>query len=68
MHFLWWALVGLIAGWAAGHIMRGSGYGARMDIALGIAGSLLGGFSCDRWAMPAEVACSTASSWQSRAL
>jgi uncharacterized membrane protein YeaQ/YmgE (transglycosylase-associated protein family) len=44
MHILWWAVVGLIAGWATGHIMRGSGYGALMDIALGIAGSLMGGF------------------------
>ena len=44
MHILWWAVVGLIAGWATGHIMRGSGYGAVVDIALGIAGSLMGGF------------------------
>jgi len=37
-------LVGLIAGWAAGKIMRGSGYGALMDILLGIAGSIIGRF------------------------
>jgi uncharacterized membrane protein YeaQ/YmgE (transglycosylase-associated protein family) len=36
MHVLWWIIVGLIAGWATGKIMRGSGYGALMDIVIGI--------------------------------
>ena len=44
MHFLWWIIVGLIAGWATGKIMRGSGYGAFMDIVIGIVGALLGGW------------------------
>ncbi len=44
MHILWWALIGLIAGWATGQIMRGYGYGVLTDIALGITGSLLGAF------------------------
>jgi uncharacterized membrane protein YeaQ/YmgE (transglycosylase-associated protein family) len=44
MHILWWILVGLVAGWATGLIMRGYGYGALTDIALGITGSLLGAF------------------------
>src|SRR5438132_1034863 len=35
---LWVVLVGLIAGWATGKIMKGSGYGPLMDIALGIVG------------------------------
>lgn len=39
-----WILIGLIAGWAAGKIMKGSGYGAVMDIILGIIGALVGGF------------------------
>ena len=37
-------LLGLIAGWATGNILKGSGYGVLMDIALGIAGSFMGGF------------------------
>ncbi|HEY1401586.1 MAG TPA: GlsB/YeaQ/YmgE family stress response membrane protein [Terriglobales bacterium] len=41
---LWVILVGLIAGWAAGKIMKGSGYGALTDIALGIVGAVIGGF------------------------
>ena len=44
MHILWWIVVGLVAGWATGKIMRGSGYGVLMDIVLGIAGALIGGF------------------------
>ena len=37
-------LVGLVAGWAAGRIMRGGGYGAPVDILLGIAGAIVGGW------------------------
>jgi uncharacterized membrane protein YeaQ/YmgE (transglycosylase-associated protein family) len=44
MHFLWWIIVGLIAGWATGKIMRGSGYGPVVDIIVGIAGAILGGW------------------------
>ncbi len=44
MHFLWWILVGLIAGWAAGKIMKGSGYGTLGDIILGIVGAVVGGW------------------------
>jgi uncharacterized membrane protein YeaQ/YmgE (transglycosylase-associated protein family) len=41
---IWWIIVGLIAGWITGKIMKGSGYGAFMDIILGIVGAILGGF------------------------
>lgn len=44
MHVLWWIIVGLIAGWATGKIMRGSGYGALMDIVVGIIGAVIGGW------------------------
>jgi uncharacterized membrane protein YeaQ/YmgE (transglycosylase-associated protein family) len=43
MHFLWWIIVGLIAGWATGKIMRGAGYGPLMDIVIGIIGAVIGG-------------------------
>ena len=39
-----WIVVGLIAGWAAGQVMKGSGYGLVGDIVVGIIGALLGGF------------------------
>ncbi len=44
MFILWWIIVGLIAGWATGKIMKGSGYGVLMDILIGIAGAIIGGF------------------------
>ncbi|MFZ0997980.1 MAG: GlsB/YeaQ/YmgE family stress response membrane protein [Candidatus Sulfotelmatobacter sp.] len=43
-NFVWWIIVGLIAGWAAGKIMKGGGYGAVMDIVLGIVGAVVGGW------------------------
>ena len=44
MVFFWWIVVGLIAGWITGKIMRGGGYGFFVDIILGIAGAFVGGF------------------------
>jgi len=44
MSLIWWIIVGLIAGWAAGKIMKGGGYGAVMDIVLGIVGAIVGGW------------------------
>jgi uncharacterized membrane protein YeaQ/YmgE (transglycosylase-associated protein family) len=43
-NLIWWVVVGLIAGWAAGKIMKGGGYGAAMDIVLGIVGAVVGGW------------------------
>ncbi len=42
--FAMWVLVGLLAGWLAGFVMKGGGYGLIGDIALGLVGSLLGGW------------------------
>jgi len=44
MWLIWVVLIGLIAGWAAGKIMKGSGYGPLMDIVLGILGGVIGGW------------------------
>ena len=41
---IWWIIVGLIAGWAAGKIMKGGGYGVLADIVLGILGAIVGGW------------------------
>lgn len=43
-NLIWWLLVGLIAGWAAGKIMKGGGYGTLVDIILGIVGAVVGGW------------------------
>jgi uncharacterized membrane protein YeaQ/YmgE (transglycosylase-associated protein family) len=39
-----WLVVGLIAGWLAGLMMKGSGYGVLGDIVVGLIGSCAGGF------------------------
>ena len=39
---VWAVLIGLIAGWLAGRVMKGRGYGPLMDIVLGIAGGIIG--------------------------
>lgn len=44
MSFLWFILIGLIAGWLAGQVMKGGGYGVLGDIIVGILGALLGGW------------------------
>jgi uncharacterized membrane protein YeaQ/YmgE (transglycosylase-associated protein family) len=44
MYLLWQIVIGIVAGWLAGKLMRGRGYGVLMDLLLGIVGSMLGGF------------------------
>ncbi len=44
MGLLAWIIVGLIAGWLAGAVMRGGGYGLVGDIIIGIVGAIIGGF------------------------
>lgn len=44
MGILAWIIVGLIAGWLAGKVMKGGGYGVLVDIVLGILGGILGGW------------------------
>jgi len=44
---LWYILIGLIAGFLAGQIMRGRGFGILGNIIIGIVGALLGGFLFD---------------------
>ena len=39
-----WIVVGLIAGWATGKLMQGSGYGVIMDLVVGMVGAVFGGF------------------------
>ena len=41
---VWFLLVGGIAGFRAGKIMRGHGYGPIGDVILGIFGGIVGGF------------------------
>lgn len=44
MNLVWFLLVGLIAGWLAGVLVRGRGYGVIADIIIGVLGAMVGGF------------------------
>jgi uncharacterized membrane protein YeaQ/YmgE (transglycosylase-associated protein family) len=44
MEFVWFILIGLVAGWLAGVIMKGGGFGVVGDIVVGIVGALIGGW------------------------
>ena len=44
MAFITWIVVGLVAGWLAGQLMKGGGYGVVVDIILGILGGIVGGW------------------------
>ncbi len=44
MAFIVWIITGLIAGWLAGQVMRGSGYGLIGDLILGLVGGVVGGW------------------------
>lgn len=37
-------IVGIIAGWLAGQVMRGGGYGLLIDLLLGLVGGVIGGW------------------------
>jgi len=39
-----WIIVGLIAGWLAGTVSRGRGFGCLADIIIGMVGAILGGW------------------------
>jgi uncharacterized membrane protein YeaQ/YmgE (transglycosylase-associated protein family) len=39
-----WVVVGLLAGWLAGIVMKGGGYGLVGDLVLGLVGSVVGGW------------------------
>jgi uncharacterized membrane protein YeaQ/YmgE (transglycosylase-associated protein family) len=44
MYLVWQIVIGIVAGFLAGKIMRGRGFGILIDLLLGIVGSVLGGF------------------------
>ena len=44
MNFLYFAIIGIIAGWLAGQIMKGRGFGLIGNLFVGILGAILGGW------------------------
>jgi uncharacterized membrane protein YeaQ/YmgE (transglycosylase-associated protein family) len=41
---IWFLLIGLIAGWLAGKVIRGGGYGVVGDMIVGVIGAFIGGW------------------------
>jgi uncharacterized membrane protein YeaQ/YmgE (transglycosylase-associated protein family) len=39
-----WLLIGLVAGWLAGKVSRGRGFGCIANVILGLVGAVLGGW------------------------
>ena len=44
MYFLWYLLIGLVAGWIASLIFKGSGSGLLVNLIVGLIAGLLGGW------------------------
>jgi uncharacterized membrane protein YeaQ/YmgE (transglycosylase-associated protein family) len=44
MHLIWFLIIGAAAGWLAGQVMKGRGFGVLGNIVVGVIGGLLGGF------------------------
>jgi uncharacterized membrane protein YeaQ/YmgE (transglycosylase-associated protein family) len=44
MNFLWFLIVGLVAGWLAGTLVKGGGFGLVGDLIVGVVGAFVGGF------------------------
>jgi uncharacterized membrane protein YeaQ/YmgE (transglycosylase-associated protein family) len=42
--WFWWIIIGIAAGWIAGQVMKGSGYGLLGDLIIGAIGGLIGGY------------------------
>jgi uncharacterized membrane protein YeaQ/YmgE (transglycosylase-associated protein family) len=41
---VWFLLIGLVAGWLAGHLVKGRGFGWVANLVVGVIGALIGGF------------------------
>jgi uncharacterized membrane protein YeaQ/YmgE (transglycosylase-associated protein family) len=44
MNFIWFLIVGLVAGWLAGILVKGGGFGPIGDLVVGVIGAFIGGF------------------------
>jgi uncharacterized membrane protein YeaQ/YmgE (transglycosylase-associated protein family) len=44
VHILWFLLIGLVAGWLAGLLVKGRGFGWLVNMIVGVIGALIGGF------------------------
>jgi uncharacterized membrane protein YeaQ/YmgE (transglycosylase-associated protein family) len=49
---IWWIIIGLLAGWLAGKLSRGRGFGCITNIVLGLVGGVIGGWIFSRLNIP----------------
>jgi uncharacterized membrane protein YeaQ/YmgE (transglycosylase-associated protein family) len=43
-NWVWFIIIGIAAGWLAGQVMKGSGYGLLGDLIIGAIGGFIGGY------------------------
>lgn len=43
MDFIWFLMIGAVAGWLAGKVMKGKGFGVLGNIIVGVLGAIVGG-------------------------
>lgn len=55
MNVVWFLVVGLVAGWLAGVLVKGGGFGVIGDIVVGILGAFIGGFLFTSLGVSADV-------------
>lgn len=44
MNIIWFLVIGLVAGWLAGKLMKGRGFGLAGNLVVGVLGAVIGGF------------------------
>ena len=44
MNFLWFLIIGVVAGWLAGVLVKGGGFGLIGDLIVGVLGAMIGGY------------------------
>ena len=47
MEIVWFIIIGIVAGWIAGEIWRGRGFGLAGDLVVGVIGAVVGGLLFD---------------------
>lgn len=52
MGIVWFILIGIVAGWLAGQIVKGSGFGVIGDMVVGVLGAILGGLLFNALQLP----------------
>ena len=53
MHFVWQVIIGAVAGWLAGNLVKGESFGFIGNLVIGIVGSVLGGALFSRFGVSA---------------